>query len=304
MTQLVVGAGPVGGSLAVELAKAGHDVVLVTRSGSGPKRQGIRRVALDVTDVEALLAAVPAAAAIYNCANPPYHRWPQEWPPMAKAFLEYAERTGAVLVTCSNLYGYGPHTGPLTPELPLAATGVKGRIRAEMWLEAKALHDAGRIRATEVRGSDYVMPSEQSRLGDRVVPRVLAGKGIQQVGGLDHPHTWTSPSDVAKLMAIVGADQRAWGRAWHVPSNAPRSQRVAINELADAAGVKRVKVSQVPAAALWALGLFTPMIRELQETMFQFDAPFVLDDTETRTVFGMEPTPWSEMLNAQIAAYR
>lgn len=173
-----------------------------------------------------------------------------------------------------------------------------------MWLEAKALHDAGRIRATEVRGSDYVMPSGQSRLGDRVVPRVLAGKGVQQVGGIDYPHTWTSPTDVAKLMAIVGADQRAWGRAWHVPSNLPRTQREAINDLAEAAGVKRVKVSQVPAAALWALGLFTPMIRELQETMFQFEAPFVLDDAETRSTFGMEPTPWGDMLAAQIAAYR
>jgi hypothetical protein len=264
----------------------------------------VPNVALDVTDVEALLAAVPAADAIYNCVNPPYHRWPQDWPPMAKSFLAYAERTGAVLVTCSNLYGYGPHSGPLTADLPLAATGIKGRIRAEMWLEAKALHDAGRVRATEVRGSDYVTASEASRLGDRVVPRVLEGKGVQQVGGLDHPHTWTSPADVAKLMAIVGADQRAWGRAWHVPSNPPRTQREAINDLADAAGVKHVKVGQVPAVALWALGLFTPMIRELQETMFQFDAPFVLDDTETRTTFGMEPTPWSEMLSEQIAAYR
>lgn len=303
-THLVVGAGPVGGSLALQLAENGKDVTLVTRSASGPEHARIKRVSADVSSIDALLTAVPSASAVYNCANPPYHRWPQEWPPMAQSFLQYAERTGAVLVTCSNLYGYGPHSGPLTPDLPLAATGVKGRIRAEMWLEAKALHDAGRIRAAEVRGSDYVMPSEQSRLGDRVVPRVLAGKGVQQVGGLDFAHTWTSPGDVAALMAVLGQDERGWGRAWHVPSNAPRSQREAINDLADAAGVPRVKVSQLPAIALSALGLFIPMIRELAETMYQFDAPFILDDSDTRSTFNLEPTPWSDMLSRQIAAYR
>lgn len=301
---LVVGAGPVGSSLAKRLADEGEQVMVVTRSGSAPTHERITRAAADVTSLDALMAVAPSATAIYNCANPPYHRWPQEWPPMAKSFLAYAERTGAVLVTCSNLYGYGPQTGPITTAMALAAPGVKGRIRAEMWLEAKTLHDAGRIRATEVRGADYIMPSEQSRLGDRVVPRLLAGKGVQQVGGLDHKHSWTSPADVASLMAVLGRDERGWGRAWHVPSNEPRTQREAINDLADAAGVPHVKVGQLPAIALSALGLFMPMIRELGETMYQFDAPFILDDSETRNTFGLVPTPWADMLRAQIDAYR
>lgn len=306
MTQrhVVVGAGPVGSALAKRLVQDGAAVTLVTRSGSGPELPGLKRVAVDVKSIDALLAAVPNADAIYNCANPPYHRWPQEWPPMAATFLAYAERTGAGLVTCSNLYGYGPQAKPLRPDMPLSATGVKGRVRADMWLEAKRLHDAGRIRATEVRGADYVMASEQSRLGDRVVPRVLAGKGVQQVGGIDHPHSWTSPADVADLMAVLGRDDRGWGRAWHVPSNDPRSQREAINDLADAAGVPHVKVTRLPDIALTVLGAFVPMIRELGETLYQFDAPFFLDDSDTRSTFGLAPTPWDVMLGEQIAAYR
>ena len=303
-THVVVGAGPVGRALAHRLAASGDAVTVVTRSGSGPDHPGITKVKADIASPDALLGAAPAAAAIYNCANPKYHRWPTDWPPMASSLLAYAERTGGVLVTCSNLYGYGPHAGALTPDLPLAATGVKGQIRAGMWLEAKALHDAGRIRVTEVRGSDYVMPSDQSRLGDRVVPRLLAGKGVQMVGGLDQAHTWTSPADVAALMAVLGQDERGWGRAWHVPSNALRTQREAIDDLADAAGVPRVKVSRLPDLALRGLGLFMPLIGELAETMYQFDAPFILDDSLTRQTFGLEPTPWSAMLAAQVAAYR
>ena len=301
---LVVGAGTVGSALASQLRAAGADVTVVTRSGSGPQVPGIRTVALDASNATALLESTPASVAIYNCVSPPYHRWPQEWPPLAAAFIAYAQRTGAVLVTCSNLYGYGPQSVPLTEDLALAATGSKGRVRAKMWADALALHHAGEIRSTEVRGSDYLSPGAQSRMGDRVVPRILSRKGVQLVGALDTPHTWTSPNDVARLMAVVGGDERAWGRAWHVPSNAPRTQREVVCDIADAAACPQVRVSEVPASLLWGLGLVNPGIRELKETDYQFSAPFILDDTAARTAFGLEPTPWSTMLAHLVTSYR
>ena len=45
---------------------------------------------------------------IYSCAGPAYPRWVTDWPPLATALLTAAERSGAVLATASNLYGYGP----------------------------------------------------------------------------------------------------------------------------------------------------------------------------------------------------
>ena len=301
---VVAGAGEVGSALATTLAQAGAEVVVVTRSGSGPELPGITRRALDIADTEALLAAVPSAAVIYNCVNPPYHRWVEDWPPMAESFLAYAEKTGAVLVTCSNLYGYGPVDVPMTEDLPLAATGTKAKVRIAMWQEAKARNDAGRIRATEVRGSDYIASSDQSMLGDRVVPRVLAGKSVQLVGEVDQPHTWTSPIDVARLMVVTGYDERAWGRVWHVPSNPPRTGREAVGDIAGAAGVSSVKVSSVPGIALSALGLVNPMIRELKETAYQRERPYILDESAARDTFGLEPTPWSDVLNELVTSYR
>lgn len=304
-THLVVGAGSVGSALASQLAAAGDDVVVVTRSGSGPDQPGVRRVAADASSLDALMLAAPEAVAIHNCANPPYHRWAQDWPPMASAFIGYAERTGAVLVTCSNLYGYGPVNGPMAESLPLAATGTKGRVRAQMWRDAKAAHDAGTIRATEVRGSDYIAPSDQTRISSaRVVPRVLQGKSVSLLGPVDQPHTWTSPIDVARLMVITATAPEAWGYAWHVPSNAPRTQRQVVDELADAAGVPHVKVSQVPGPMVAMLGLVNPVMREMAETSHQWDRPFVMDDTAARQAFGMEPTPWPEILDSVVAYYR
>ena len=85
------------------------------------------------------------------------------WPPVAAAFLAAAERSGAVLVVASCLYGYGPVDVPMVESLPDAATTKKARIRADMWADALALHEAGRIRAVEVRGSDYMGPGVSPR---------------------------------------------------------------------------------------------------------------------------------------------
>lgn len=303
-THLIVGAGEVGSAVAGLLAEAGRDVVVVTRSGSGPRHPQVRRVSADAASVDALLAAESHAVVIYNCVNPVYTRWLTDWPPMAQAFLAYAERTGAVLSTVSNLYPYGPVTVPMTEDLPLAATGAKAAVRAGMWRDAKAAHDAGRIRATEVRGSDYVCRGAQSMLGDRVVPRVLAGKGVQLLGDVDQPHSWTAPVDVARLAITAAADPQGWGHAWHVPSNPPRSQREAVNDIADAAGVPHVKVSSVPPVVLSLMGLFQPMLKELKETDYQRERPYLLDDSRARAAFGLEPTPWDEVLSALVAAYR
>src|SRR4051794_23878130 len=143
---VIVGAGPVGSATATLLAERGDQVRVITRSGRGPAHADVELVAADAGDPARLTELASGATALYNCANPQYHRWPTDWPPIAAALLTAAERTGAVLATASNLYGYGPVDGPITADTPLAATHPKLRIRADMWREAKAWHDAGRIR--------------------------------------------------------------------------------------------------------------------------------------------------------------
>ncbi|CAN2217585.1 WcaG Nucleoside-diphosphate-sugar epimerases [Candidatus Nanopelagicaceae bacterium] len=301
---VVVGAGVVGSTLAELLANDGQDVIVVTRSGSGPIHKNIKKVAADVADLSKLLEIAPSAAAIYNCVNPPYHRWAKEWPPIAASFLSYAEKTGAVLVTCSNLYGYGPVNVPMTEDLPLNAQGVNGKVKARMWLDAKALNDVGRIKATEVRGSDYVCAGEQSRVGTRVMPKILAGKAAQVLGDIDVKHTWTYPLDVARLMQIIATDSKAWGKAWHVPSNDAKTQKELVSELAAVAGVKDPKLSSVPRVMWNLLGLFNPLLKALKETAYQFQCPYILDDSAARKTFGMQPTEWKQILNDVVAETR
>ena len=304
-THLVVGAGEVGSALASQLADAGKQVILVTRSGRGPEHPLIKRIAADASSLEELLSAAPKAVAIYNCVNPPhYNKWATQWPPLAKAFTDYALATDAVLVTCSNLYGYGPTTKTLTEDLPLNGTWINSKVRAQMWLDAKKLNDEGLIRATEVRGSDYVSPGMQSRFGDRVVPVLKAGKAVQLLGATDHLHTFTSPVDVATLMRTIALDKRAWGKAWHVPSNEPKTQRQVVQDIAKELGIKDVKVGSVPNPILSMMGLFNPVIKELNNGSYMFNAPFIMDDSAARKTFGIKPTPWDVIIKNLVNSYK
>ena len=296
---VVVGTGAIGTLVADQLAAAGHSVIAISRHAAPSKSPMVEHVAGDASDATFLARQAADAAAIFNCVNPPYHRWPQEWPPIAASLLHAAEETGAVLTTLSNLYAYGVPTGPLTPETPLRAIYAKGQVRGQMWLDAKAAHDANKIRATEVRASDFIGPTGFGII-NRLVPSIVAGKNVQVLGNPEAPHSWTYTVDVAKTLIAAAQNKAAWGRAWHVPTNPPRTQRQVVEELAKAAGVAPVKASAVPNTLLRFLGLFNPQMREVLITMYQFEQPFVIDDTATRRELGLAPTRWEEVLQATV----
>jgi nucleoside-diphosphate-sugar epimerase len=307
---LVVGAGVIGSRVAGMLAERGDRVSVVSRHGSGPAEpRAVTRVAADAADAGAMARLAEGASVIYNCVNPPYHRWPADWPPIAASVLGAAERSGAVLVTLSNLYGYGPRdpggydeAHPMTEATPLAATGPKGRIRARVWQDALAAHEAGRVRVAEVRAADFVGPGAQSALGERIVRRVRQGKSVSVLGRAGRPHTWSFTDDVARMLVTAGTEPGAWGRAWHVPSNEPRSQRQVIDDFAQAAGVGQVRVSEIPSVVLRGLGLAWPLMRELRETEYQFRDDFVMDSTAAQAGFGLKPAPWEQIVSATIGS--
>jgi nucleoside-diphosphate-sugar epimerase len=299
---VITGSGPVGSAVAVRLARQGERVRVITRSGTGPAADGIETIAADATDTERLAGLAKGAAVLYNCASPPYHRWPQDWPPLAASLLSTAERTGAVLVTMSNLYGYGPVSHPMTEHDPQAATGLKGRTRAEVWAHALAAHLAGRVRVTEARASDFFGPGVggQSPIGQRSIPRLLDGRAISVLGDPDVPHSWTYLPDIAAALVTLGADERAWGHPWHVPTGPPMTQREIYAALARIAAAPAPRLRPVPSWQVRALGLVVPNLRELGEVGYQFTQPFIVDSAAYQDTFGTTPTPTDQALSATL----
>lgn len=233
MGHVILGNGQVGATAARILADAGENVRVLSRSG-GQNTDRITHVTVDARDRDALVAATEGATVIYNCANPArYDQWAEQWPPMATALLDAAETHSAGLVMVGNLYVYAETDRHMTVNSPMAATTTKGRIRADMWNEAMRRHAAGRIRVTEVRGSDYFGPGAlgNAMLGERVFHPLITGRNLSLLGDIDAEHSFTYIPDVASALVRLGSDDRSWGRAWHVPTALPRSQREMIEAI-------------------------------------------------------------------------
>ena len=288
---VVTGAGPVGSTVAQQLADSGHRVRLLTRSGSGPDHALIERRRVDVSQPEALTEAFAGAVAVHHCIHGSAYDarvWQAELPRAERAVLEAAGRVGAVVVFPESLYSYGPVEGPMTEDLPRAATGGKLGVRTELL----AQREASATPTVSVAASDFYGPMvRMAHAGERLVPTVLAGRTMRVVGSLDQPHSFTYVPDLAAAMVAAAARPELWNSFLHAPTAPAPTQRRLIEMVAAAGGVPVPRMSALPAPVLRALGRVSREMRELAETSYMFARPFVLDSSASEQRLGLTPTP-------------
>jgi nucleoside-diphosphate-sugar epimerase len=305
-TDVVFGAtGGIGGAVVDELLRRGRRVRAVSRSGRAP--EGAEGFAADASDLEEAAAAARGAGVIYHCVNPEYTRWPELLPPVSRSILRAAEDAGAKLVYADNLYAYGPVDGALREDLPAVAEGSKGRTRVEVAAEMLAAHEAGRARVTIGRASDYYGPGgRNSTAGETVFGRVVEGKRPQWTGRLDAPHTFHYLTDVARGLVTLAERPEADGEIWHLPAAEPLTAQRFFDLAFEAAGRPTPAKAQIAGPAVLAVGgIFSPMLRELRETAYQFRRPFVIDSQKFERAFGpSETTPHAEAVKATVDWFR
>ena len=98
---VVTGAGPVGWTVAEQLAAAGHRVRVLTRSGSGPDHPLVEKQAVDVSDPARLGGLFRGATAVFHCIHGSQYSakvWAAELPGAEQAVLAAAGEAGAVVV--------------------------------------------------------------------------------------------------------------------------------------------------------------------------------------------------------------
>jgi nucleoside-diphosphate-sugar epimerase len=265
---------------------------------------GVEAMQADVATVAGAKQACAGAAVVYHCANAPYHRWPQELLPLNRAILEGAAAASARLVVGDNLYMYGPVEGRIAESLPETARTRKGRLRALATAEWMAAERAGRVRVTIGRASDFYGPAANSAAGEWLFRDVLAGKPASWLASLDQPHTMSYLPDVGRALAVLGERPEAEGQVWHLPASEALTGRQFLTLVFSALGMP-ARMSVISRPMVMLLGLFVPFIRETGEMMYQWDRPFVLDDSKFRAAFGPFTTmPHTEGVRATVAWYR
>jgi nucleoside-diphosphate-sugar epimerase len=288
---IVTGAGPVGATIALQLAEAGHSVRLLTRSGSGPEHDLIDRRSVDVSQADGLAEHFDGAVAVHHCIHGSAYSaktWRAELPAAEQVVLEAAASAGAVVVFPESLYAYGHVDAVMTEDLPRDATRGKLGVRAEL-LRARA---ASSTPTVSVIASDFYGPRvRMAHAGERLVPALLAGRRVTMIGSLDLPHSFTYVPDLARAMILAAQTPALWNQVLHAPTAPAPTQRELATALAAAGGMTSPKLSALPAWVLKVAGLVSGDSKELAETSYQFAKPFVMDSTRSQELLGQSPTP-------------
>jgi nucleoside-diphosphate-sugar epimerase len=287
------------------LTAVGHEVIGVCRSGESEAPVGARIEAADVRHLEAGTRLAAGADVIYGCVGIPYPAWVDLWPGIIEGLLAAAESAGARLVFADNLYCYGSQNRPMTEDLPLTDYGRKPTLRAKLARTMLEADRVGRARVALVRASDFYGPRvTNAALGERVLPKLLAGKPVQLLGDPDAAHAFTYAPDFARALEVIGAaEDEDYGQAWHVPNAPARTQREVMALLSELAG-RPVKIRSLRRKMVALLSLFSPMLGELKELMHQWELPYRVDHSKWTARFGDEHTPLDEGLRATLDWYR
>lgn len=303
---VVLGTGAIGLALVEELVASGRSVRAVNRSGRADVPAGVEVRAGDLTDPTFAAETAAGAAVVYQCLNPPYHRWAEEFPGLQDAGVSAAQSVGARFVSFENTYMYGDTNGePMTETTPMRAHTRKGKVRTAMAERLRALYESGDLRVSTARASDYFGPrgTAQSPFGDLVIGAALAGKAARVMGDPDQPHSYTYTVDAARTLAALGGRDDVDGEIFHVPNAPAQTTRQIIDMISEQMG-SPIKVSAAPRLLLRALGLFNPTVRELDEMRYEFTQPFIVDSTKAQDRLGIAPTPLPEALEATITWFR
>ncbi|TVS03761.1 MAG: NAD-dependent epimerase/dehydratase family protein [Rhodobacteraceae bacterium] len=307
MSTVVLGCGTVGRSVTEQLAALGEPVRVIQRSPPDSLPEGVEFAPADAVGGTGLAEAMGAAHTLVCTVGLPYSGkvFRRDWPRLARNCLDACARTGARFLLADNLYMYGPQTTPLTEDMPLARDGDKPSARAEvtrLWQEA---HAAGQVMSCAVRASDFYGPGAQSSmLVAQGINRLLAGKPARMAFPVDHAHDYTYVPDFAcAIIQLLDAPEGDWGQAWHVPNAPTRTTRELLAKAAEIAGVP-LRVTVMPDMLRRLLGVFIPILSELEEMRFQWDLPYQVDSSKFLQRFGGTATPFEEGLATVIAVHR
>ena len=172
-------------------------------------------------------------------------------------------------------------------------------------------------------------------MGDQFWPRALAAKRAWVLVNPDAVHTYHYIPDVAAgLMTLGCADSDIYGRPWMLPCTRPGTMRELVARFSRklarfTLGLRthgtcearlfslksefrlqpeskprvrrKIRLSSVPRWMVHASGIFITLLREVDEMMYQWDEPFVINDRRFRERFQQEPNDVDEAAAATVA---
>jgi hypothetical protein len=108
---------------------------------------------------------------------------------------------------------------------------------------------------------------------------------------------------LARTLVTASRDDHAWGRSWHAPLTSSLSVRELTERVAELAGAPAPGLGRIDRDELTGLSAQQPLFAaELVEIPYSTENPHLHDSTETESVLGVRPTPWTRSCGSWWAA--
>lgn len=291
--QTILGAGGGAGTeITRELSYYTKDIRIVSRN---PKKvnETDQLMKADLTDSAQLDKAVAGSEIVYVTIAFPYSIkvWRELWPKFMRNLIETCSKHKSKIVFVDNVYMYDPkYLSDMTEETPINPISEKGKVRAEV---AKMLMDAvekNKIEAIIARAPDFYGPGlTNTMIYQSVYSNLLKNKSPQWLGKLDVIHNFIYSKDIGKAVALLGNTPDAYNQVWHLPTTNQKLTNCQWIELMMNAMNKQKKIQTMPDWMISALGIFVPILKELQDVGYQFKQDYFFNSSKFNKRFNFTP---------------
>ena len=285
---LVLGAnGRFGRAAYKAFTEAGWGVTALVRPG---RTHSGKVIEADASDPAALSAAAKGFDVIVNALNPPYHKWTEMLPILTASVIAAARSSGATVLIPGNVYNFG--TNPpsvLSTDTPQTATNGKGALRVEM---ERSFRDAPNIRTIILRGGDFIEAEKTGNWFDSQITNKVNKGVITYPGPTDQVHAWAYLPDMARAAVQLCEIREALPRFADIPFAGFALTGDELIAAVETATDKTLKVKTVPWSIMSAIGLVSPLVREVVAMRYLWNQPHQLDGgVLTSLLPDFKPTP-------------
>jgi len=301
-----------GGAIGTELARVLQSYTGKVRLVSRKPRKinpADELMAADLLDPDQVRRAVKGSDVAYVTVGLPYNTkvWESDWPRLIENVINACKLYRCRLVFFDNVYMYDrSKLHHMTEETPVNPSSNKGQIRNRVIQMIMDEVRRGELTALIARSADFYGPGIQptSILSEMVIKPLSTGKRAMWLGPVRYKHSFTYTPDAAKATALLGNTEDAWNQVWHLPTASnPYSAKEWIEVVARELG-KEPKYFSVPKVILKLSGLFVPLMRELEEMMYQYDRDYVFDSSKFEERFLFSATPYCDGVKEAVRAYQ
>ncbi|MEX0780214.1 MAG: NAD-dependent epimerase/dehydratase family protein [Balneolales bacterium] len=300
-----------GGAIGTELAKAlieyTDQIRLVSRT-PGKVNANDQLMTADLLYADEVRKAVEGSSVVYVTAGLPYNHklWKDKWPKIISHVIAACKEHNAKLVFFDNIYMYDKdHLNGMTETTPVNPPSQKGEVRAQIADMIMSESRNGRLSALIARSADYYGPDikKTSVLTETVINPLAQEKKANWVGSADCKHSYTFTPDAGKATALLGNTTDAYNQVWHLPTAAnPPTGKEWVEQLAGELGAKP-RYREVSKFMVRTMGLFSPLMKELVEMMYQYDRDYVFDSSKFEKRFNFKPIPYSDGIKKTVERY-